>query len=513
MPERCRYVGALYFGSARSRDNARAAFEGALGGGLLAPWDVDWGAREARIDCERAGDSSHRAADQGALIRLAKPARRGAVDIEVIAHDLALRVMAKGKVRAIRPDRPPAEAPHPLARPRHPARVEVAAAAGDRLAFGGGVTGRRCADADVTVWDITAGRQIHRLAGLKEGITALAFSRDGAWLAAGDRGGRLRLWEIATGRRRGRKLGRGAVRSLDFSPDGARIAAALPRAGIFVSTLDLKPAAARWPIRGRQAQAVRWLDDGDLLFQQADRCRVITPEGEPVPAAGTLTAAAGPRALRARGDRALSVYRTHLVSWRVGHPARAEVLRAAHPLWRGAFLDARLSAGGRVAFVTASGAGWWDPETDRRAVVALARPARCGLVTVGALAGLGEHGVVAVVAPDALPPVAPPPPPTPADRRAAAWRERVAAWEAEGLLPVERHRQEWSWGYTETSHEGVNTYLGELHWYLHPNNPHSGSDGARQSYAGFLVDGPWSGDMPEPQLRELYAAVKLLAQG
>jgi WD40 repeat protein len=56
------------------------------------------------------------------------------------------------------------------------------------------------------------------------GISALALSTDGQWLAVGDEGGTLALWNLATGDRRWQQAGHGeAVMALTFSPDGEQL--------------------------------------------------------------------------------------------------------------------------------------------------------------------------------------------------------------------------------------------------------------------------------------------------
>jgi WD40 repeat protein len=89
-------------------------------------------------------------------------------------------------------------------------------------------------DGMVRVWDVTSGRQLHRLGG-GAGAPRLAASADGRWLAyAADAPGpsghyEVVLWGLADGRERARlPVGpRNGARQVALSPDGRLVAAAL----------------------------------------------------------------------------------------------------------------------------------------------------------------------------------------------------------------------------------------------------------------------------------------------
>jgi len=75
----------------------------------------------------------------------------------------------------------------------------------------------------VRVYD-EAGEPRYSVGGEGRGVTGLAFSPDGALLAAADEDGRARLYDAAEGRKRGVVAAPRALYAVAFSPDGATLA-------------------------------------------------------------------------------------------------------------------------------------------------------------------------------------------------------------------------------------------------------------------------------------------------
>jgi WD40 repeat protein/tetratricopeptide (TPR) repeat protein len=80
------------------------------------------------------------------------------------------------------------------------------------------------AKAQVRVSDATDGRELLTLPAADEVLLCLAFSADGRLLAAGDRDGRVLVWDSTTGRRLHDRDLTGPCWHLAFSPDGLRLA-------------------------------------------------------------------------------------------------------------------------------------------------------------------------------------------------------------------------------------------------------------------------------------------------
>ncbi|MDG9716401.1 trypsin-like peptidase domain-containing protein [Streptomyces sp. DH24] len=81
-------------------------------------------------------------------------------------------------------------------------------------------------DGRIRLWDVSTGRQRDRSLTHRGGqVSSVAFSPDGKTLAGGGEDGRVRLWDVASGRQRDDPLPPGGkVRTVAFSPDGTTLA-------------------------------------------------------------------------------------------------------------------------------------------------------------------------------------------------------------------------------------------------------------------------------------------------
>jgi WD40 repeat protein len=77
----------------------------------------------------------------------------------------------------------------------------------------------------VRLWDVATGRELPRLAGLRGGLLAAAFSPDSRLLAVGGKDSAVHLFDLATGKERFQDRGLlGGVTQVVFAPDGRSVA-------------------------------------------------------------------------------------------------------------------------------------------------------------------------------------------------------------------------------------------------------------------------------------------------
>lgn len=115
----------------------------------------------------------------------------------------------------------------------------------------------------IKIWDAQTGAELNSLAGHKNFVTALAFSRDGLLLASGSYDSTIKLWDLASGHEvRTLKGHSGSIAALNFSPDG------------------------RFIVSGSQDGSTRWWNaqTGELLatmvsLNKGNDWLVVTPEG------------------------------------------------------------------------------------------------------------------------------------------------------------------------------------------------------------------------------------------
>ncbi len=127
-------------------------------------------------------------------------------------------------------------------------------------------------DGKVRIWDLPEGRLRHTVTG-HDISEAVAFSPDGRILAvttAGGTGGTVALWDPVTGRKlRTFIVPDGAVRGLDFSPDGRTVAVSSPAA---VRVWDVATGLKRHSVTGLvDPQAVAFGPDGRTVAAVVNR--------------------------------------------------------------------------------------------------------------------------------------------------------------------------------------------------------------------------------------------------
>jgi WD40 repeat protein len=122
-------------------------------------------------------------------------------------------------------------------------------------------------DHTVLLWDSLTGEGCAKLR-LTDRVRALAFSPGGSWLVSGcDGEDRLQIWDVATGRRRKEIRGPGkALQAVTVSPDGTRIAAADRGGRVSVMEVATGREVASFPMGGGfEKKGLAYSPDGRRL--------------------------------------------------------------------------------------------------------------------------------------------------------------------------------------------------------------------------------------------------------
>jgi WD40 repeat protein len=132
----------------------------------------------------------------------------------------------------------------------------------------------------VRVWDVASGEQQLLLEGFSNWVYGLAFSPDGARLAAADQDGLLLIWDAASGAEQARVKADSALNAVAFSPDGARLAVGADDGKVYFYGPD---GAAQGDLtHGGQVSSVAYGPDGTLASAAYDGAvRLWAADGAP----------------------------------------------------------------------------------------------------------------------------------------------------------------------------------------------------------------------------------------
>ncbi|HEU4507742.1 MAG TPA: caspase family protein [Pyrinomonadaceae bacterium] len=115
----------------------------------------------------------------------------------------------------------------------------------------------------IQLWDTASGREIATIKGHGRGVSKVAFSRDGKFLASGGTDNTIKIWDLATRSVLSTLTGHTApIESIDFTPDGRMLASASEDGSTFL-----------WDTKsGEHLLTLISLDDGGEWM-------VVTPQG------------------------------------------------------------------------------------------------------------------------------------------------------------------------------------------------------------------------------------------
>ncbi len=114
------------------------------------------------------------------------------------------------------------------------------------------------------MWDVEKGTQFRTFKVLKD-PSGWLFSPDSARLAAGDLGGALKIWDVATGRDLcTTELKNGRITGLCFSPDGKRLAAVCSLREVRILAAESGHEVSP-PLSGVATRCLQFSPDGERL--------------------------------------------------------------------------------------------------------------------------------------------------------------------------------------------------------------------------------------------------------
>ncbi|NNJ09758.1 WD40 repeat domain-containing protein [Chloroflexales bacterium ZM16-3] len=306
--------------------------------------------------------------------------------------------------------------------------------------------------APITVWDLSTGALVARLAGLSRQAHALAFSPDSSLLAAANLWGGLCVWGVAESdlleARPEAKSRR--IRSLVY-PDSAR--------------------RTRLPVMLSES-----------IHSQTRRA--LAPNGKLL--ASSFGAA----------DVKIMQYRT---TTELG----ALELSKYESLTPGVSAMAWSADSRALALAGRGWAGVWLPLEDKPSFYATGLPSN---EEVGGLAVLSDSRQIIYALGRELAALDLPQTPL-----LTAWQTFMSRVPDPPTESGFKARREWTWGATQWGYEGVHSYEGCLLWFSHSHNPHAGGGASEQSFASFLKDGP-AQPIPDHLLIEVAQSVRALAE-
>ncbi|KAJ7441009.1 hypothetical protein B0H11DRAFT_2292493 [Mycena galericulata] len=126
-------------------------------------------------------------------------------------------------------------------------------------------------DNTVRIWDVSTGEQLHKLEGHEDTVNSVSFSPDGLRAISGSDDNTVRIWDVSTGEQLHELEGHeGIVTSVSFSPDGLRAISASDDSTVRIWDVSTREQLHKLEGHERRVNTVSFSPDGLRAISASD---------------------------------------------------------------------------------------------------------------------------------------------------------------------------------------------------------------------------------------------------